>query len=283
MRRALIIGLFVALGVACESTATDTNLTGPSTVVIETPSPPTTTVLTTTTTPPTTSTIPLATTRTYVAFGQVAPTTPIQLTIALQSTGPLSWIVTGSYRTASGGSGQVSGTLAGTLDTGAFTGMLTSETPECIAERAFSGTVDTQFLRWNGGATLADCKGSPLAFNELVMLPTGAPPPVSTVNSTSTIPVQCSYALSSSSVSVPTSGGQATVGLTTGPACGWTVQNFVEWISVIPAGGTGSATIALTVASGPPRSATLVIGGVVFVVNQVAPTSAAGPLARGLN
>jgi hypothetical protein len=201
------------------------------------------------------------------------------------SGGPSSWTVTGNYRTPGGGSGQITGTLAGTLDSGAFEGVLTSETPECVAQRQFRGTVDTQFLRWTGGTTLADCKGSPLGFNTLVMLPTGAPPPNSTINSTSTIPLQCSYALSASSVSVPTTGGQATVGLVTGPACSWAVQNFVEWISVLPAGGTGSATIALSVAPGAPRSATLVIAGVAFVVNQVAPTTIASQVGsrRGVN
>lgn len=265
MRKALVVGLLAALLGACDSTTI--NPTGPGTVVIETPSPPTTTVPPTTIPTTTTSTIPFATSRVYVAFGQVEPTVPFQLTILL-SGGPSTWVVTGNYRTASGGSGLIQGTLAGTLDSGTFVGTMTSERPECVAERAFSGTVDTQFLRWTGGTTLADCKGSPLGFNTLVMLPTSAPPSMSTVNSTSTIPVQCSYSLSAGSISVPTTGGQASVGLTTGPTCGWTVQSFVDWITVLPVSGTGSASIAITVAPGPPRSTTLVIAGTAFIVNQ---------------
>jgi hypothetical protein len=266
MRKAVVVGLLAAFMGACDNTSV--NPTGPGTVVIETPSPPTTTVPPTTIPTTTTSTIPLATTRVYVAFGQVPPTFPSQLTIVLTG-GPSTWVVLGNYRTAGGGNGLVKGTLVGTLDSGAFEGTLTSETPECVAERAFSGTVDAQFLRWTGGATLADCKGTPLAFNALVMLPTAAPPAVSTVISTSTIPLQCSYALSAGSVSVPTTGGQASVGLTTGPTCGWTAQSFVDWITVLPVSGTGSAAIALTVAPGPPRSATVVIAGTAFIVNQV--------------
>jgi hypothetical protein len=271
MRKALVVALLGVVIVGCDNPSVTP--TGPGTVVVETPSPPTTTIPPSSIPTTTTSTIPLATTRLYVAFGQVAPTSPSQLTLVLTG-GPTSWIVMGNYQTAAGGNGLVKGSLAGNLDAGTFQGTLTSETPECVAERAFSGSVDKEFLRWTGAATLADCKGNPLAFNALVMLPTGAPPPMSTINSTSTIPVQCSYALSASSVSVPTTGGQASVALTTGPTCGWTVQNFVEWITVVPVGGTGAASIALTVAPGPPRSATLVIAGTAFVVNQVASTAA---------
>jgi subtilase family serine protease len=53
------------------------------------------------------------------------------------------------------------------------------------------------------------------------------------------------------------------------------VQNFVEWITVTPAAGSGSATISMTVSPNPgaPRSATVVIAGLSFVVNQGVPTT----------
>jgi hypothetical protein len=153
---------------------------------------------------------------------------------------------------------------------------MTSETPECVAVREFIGSFDPQFLRWAGGRTVQDCKGSPLGFNSLVMLATNGPPPTS-VPSTSTTsqPLQCSFSLSAASVSIEQTGGQRTVGLTTGPACAWTVQNFVSWIKVQPPGGQGSATISITAEPnpGPPRSATIVIGGIPFVVNQVVLTT----------
>jgi CARDB len=302
MRKPLFIALlFVALWIACDTKSA----TGPSTVVIEAPSPPTTTTSvppgTTTTVPPTTTvtttTVAVLTQRTYVAFGPVPPTVPSQLSIVLQAAGARSrpasllarlplfdtaqetqvWTVLGFYRTGAGGGGQVSGTLVGTLDEGTFNGTLTFETPECTAEREFGGTLDPQFLRWTGGQTLRDCKGSPLAFNSLVMLATTAPPPTSTAisSSTTTAPVQCAYSLSANGTSLPGQGGSTTVGLTTGPTCGWTVQNFVDWITVQPQSGSGSATIAITVArnDGPPRSATVVIAGNAFVVNQGLPTT----------
>jgi hypothetical protein len=291
VRAAVFVGLvLVALLVACDTKSP----TGPSTVTVETPSPPTTTTVPpgpgTTTAPPTTTStttsIALSLSRTYVAFGPVPPTVPSQLTVVLQQRSAVAsffeslrffekqadpvFTVMGFYVTPGGGRGQVTGQLVGTLDAGTYNGTLTAETPECTAEREYGGTLDPQFLRWTGGATLRDCKGSPLSFNSLVMLATNAPLPTTTAasSSTTTTPLQCSFSLSSSATSFGPAGGQATVGLTTGPTCGWTVQNFADWITVQPQSGSGSATIALTVAPGPPRSATVVIAGQPFVVNQ---------------
>jgi hypothetical protein len=291
MRAAVFVGLvLVALLMACDTKSP----TGPSTVTVETPSPPTTTTAPpgpgTTTAPPTststTTSVAMALSRTYVAFGPVPPTVPSQLTVVLQQRSAVAsffeslaffekqaepvFTVMGFYVTPGGGRGQVTGQLVGTLDAGTYNGTLTAETPECTAEREYGGTLDPQFLRWTGGQTLRDCKGSPLSFNSLVMLATNAPLPTTTAASTSTTttPLQCSFSLSTSGTSFGPTGGQATVGLTTGPTCGWTVQNFADWITVQPQSGSGSATIALTVAQGPPRSATVVIAGQPFVVNQ---------------
>jgi hypothetical protein len=189
---------------------------------------------------------------------------------------PLVWTVTGFFMTAGGGRGQVGGELVGTLDDGSFTGTLTSEAPECVAEREFAGTLDPQFLRWTGGRTLRDCKDSPLG-DSLVMLATTAPPPTSTAisSSTTTMPLQCSYSLSANGVDVPAAGGLFSAGVNTAPNCAWTVQNFVTWITVQPTSGAGAATVNLTVESNPgaPRSATIVIAGLPFVVNQGVPTT----------
>jgi hypothetical protein len=289
MRKLLLLTAVLALGVivGCDTKSP----TGPSTVTIETPTPTTTIPPGGTTVPPTTTSIPTpATTRSYVAFGATAPTVPSQLTLVLT---PLSgrpaaasffdrlpfvgkqqdelWSVLGFYRTPSGTGGQITGELVGTLDAGTFTGTLTADSPECVAERQFSGTVDPQLLRWTGGTTLRDCKGNPLAFNTLTMLATSAPPPTTPPPpTTSSIPLQCSYALSISSDSVPATGGPRTVGVVTGPTCGWSVQNFVDWITVQPTTGTGPGTVTITVApnAGAPRTATVVIAGLPFVVNQ---------------
>src|SRR5215207_1046270 len=177
--------LFIALAAlaACDTRSP----TGPSSVT------PTTSISTTTTTsvPPTgpvtstststaTTSIPsLSRSRTYVSLGPVAPTVPSQLTVVVQPVTrpasassfldrlpflqtqiePIVSTVTGFYITPGGGTGRVIGELLGTLDDGIFNGTLTSDSPECVAEREFGGGVDPQFLRWNGGRTLRDCKG----------------------------------------------------------------------------------------------------------------------------
>jgi len=292
MRKLLIAGLVLAgFLVACDNKSP----TGPGSVTVTTPAPATTTTSVPGTVPPTvppttTTSIPTpATVRTFVGFGTVSPAVPNQLTMVLQSAGTRAslvsqiaglfekeadpvWSVTGFWRNAAGGGGQVTGQFVGTFENGDFRGYLTAESPECIAERVFFGTVDSQFLRWTGGETLSDCKGSPLGFNTLLMIATNAPPPttIPVSTTTTTIPLQCSYGLSASSVSVESSGGQRTVGVTTSPTCGWSVQNFVDWINVQPATGLGAGTVSITVAEnpGPPRSATIVIAGLTLVVNQ---------------
>jgi hypothetical protein len=180
--------------------------------------------------------------------------------------------VQGVYQTSSGTGGQVRGELIGTLDEGQFDGSLTYETPECFAERLFGGPVTAQFLRWTGGPTAEDsCKNKPLGYNTLVMAKSDTPLPPPTVSPTTTLPLQCSYSLSANSVSIDSTGGQRTVGVTTGPTCSWSAQNFVDWITVLqPANGIGAGTVVLTIAPNPgaPRSATVVIAGLPFVVNQ---------------
>lgn len=294
--------LFALLGVMLVAACDTKSPTGPSTVTIETPTPSTTTTsippgATTTiaTTSSTTTSVPNpATTRTFVSFGPVTPNMPSQLSVILQplagrnstsfldrvpfigTQADLLWTVTGFYLTPGGGSGRVSGELTGTLDQGSFAGTLTSQSPECTAEREFAGSVDPQFLRWTGGQTLRDCKGSPLGFNSLVMIATSGPAPTTSIApTTTTTPLQCSYSLSADGVSVDGAGGQRTVGLSAGPTCGWNVQNFVSWIIVQPTSGSGSATVNLTIEPNPgaPRSATIVIAGLPFVVNQGLPTT----------
>jgi hypothetical protein len=165
----------------------------------------------------------------------------------------------------------VQGRLVGTLDAGTFEGILTSVTPECTAEREFSGSVNAQSLQWIGGTTLRDCKGNPLNFSPLTMLATAAPPPVAPpVPVTTTIPLVCAYGLSSGAASFNVNGGSVTVTLSTGPTCGWTAQRFVDWVTVQPTAGSGPSSISLIVSANPgaPRSTTVVIAGQQFLITQ---------------
>ena len=292
MRKLLLGGilLVVAVVVACDTK----DPSGPATVTISGPSPITTTTTTSTsiptttsTTSTTTSTIPHALARTYISLGIVPPNVPNSLSLSLKQTAGVgnsasSWrdflpifrtavefAVLGFYTTSGGGSGAVQGNLSGTLEAGTFTGKLTSVTPECTAEREFSGSVDTQALRWVGGMTLKDCKGSPLAFSPLTMLATTAPPPITPPPPvTTTIPLACGFGLSASAASFTLAGGTGGVDLTTGPTCAWTTQRFVDWVTVQPAAATGPARITFIVAPGGPRTTTLVLAGQPFVIDQ---------------
>ena len=285
MRKLTLAGLLLAgLVLGCESKTPS----GPSTVTVQTPATTTTTTTTpatpTTTTTTTiggggggggTTTMPMVLSRMYVAFGTTGPTLPSVLTIVLTpipNTSPVKSRVQGVYQTSTGAGGQVKGELIGTLDEGQFDGSLTYEIPECFAERLYGGPVNAQFLRWTAGPTSEDsCKDKPLGYNTLVMARSDTPLPPPTVSPTTSLPLQCSYSLSANSVSIDSTGGQRTVGVTTSPTCAWAAQNFVDWITVLqPASGIGAGTVVLTVAPNPgaPRSATVVIAGLPFVVNQ---------------
>jgi hypothetical protein len=241
----------------------------------------------------------LALNRTWVAFGPVSlRSQPVQLTMLLQplsaaeAASSASWTdsirnfvnrlvgtqadpvfnVVGTFRSLEGGGGRIRGMLFGTFDAGEYSGAFTYDTPECTAEREFTATLDPQFLRLTGGRTNRDCKDSPLQFSGITMLVSQAPLPTTTspTSSTTSMPLQCSYALSATSTFIGQQGGDRTVGVITGPTCTWSVQNFVEWIKVQPATGSGAGTVILTIAENPgsPRSATVVIAGLPFLVNQ---------------
>ena len=276
----LLIGVVLTVVVmACETKTPS----GPGTVTITGPSPFTTTTTTSTTTtsvtttiaPPPSTTVPFTLNRTYIGLGVVIPQTPNVLSISLKqvNTGPVNPVFTvlGFYTTPSGAGGAVQGTLTGSLDDGSFAGTLTSVTPECTAERQFSGGVNSIQLQWVGGMTLKDCKGSPLGFNSFTMLVTTAPPPIAPpVTVTTTIPLTCGFALSAAGASFDVTGGSTLVQLGTGATCSWSVQRFVDWVNVQPTSGTGTATLAVTVTPNPggPRSTTVVIGGQPYVINQ---------------
>lgn len=173
--------LLSALLVGCESK----NPVGPGSV----------TVVTATTT--TTSVVPA---RRYVAFNP-APTVPSDMTLFFElvssgvAPGSERYTVFGLFKTGNGTPGEVNGQLAGTPDSGQFTGRLTIDVAGCTAEREFSGQVTSQLLRWTGGATLRDCPGSPLSFPELLLLKSDLPPPTTTAEPpppevTTTVPAE---------------------------------------------------------------------------------------------
>jgi hypothetical protein len=83
----------------------------------------------------------------------------------------------------------------------------------------------------------------------------------------------CSYALQSSTGTVPASGGSGSVGVLTPAACSWNpVSSDPSWLSAGGgAAGSGSAVFVAAVNPDPsPRTATLTIAGLTFTVTQPA-------------
>jgi Viral BACON domain/Putative binding domain, N-terminal len=81
----------------------------------------------------------------------------------------------------------------------------------------------------------------------------------------------CTYSLSPSDASIPSAGGNGSIGVTAGSACTWSATANAAWISITgAASGTGNGTVAFSVASnnGGPRSGTITIGDRPFTVTQ---------------
>ncbi len=82
----------------------------------------------------------------------------------------------------------------------------------------------------------------------------------------------CTYSLSAPSASVPSSGAQISVNLTTGGSCPWTISTLPSWIQSLSGGPPeGSFEFLFNVTSntaGPARSVTLTIAGLSFVISQ---------------
>jgi hypothetical protein len=162
-----------AVLVGCESK----NPTGPGNVTIVSATTTTTSVL-----PP----------RRYVAF-EAPPNTPGDISLFFTpvagGTGTTPrFTVYGLYKTGTGVTGEVNGTLTGTPDSGQFAGTLTANVGGCIAEREYAGPLDSQFMRWTGGNILRDCPGSPLVAGPLILLKTDEPPPTTTITPTTIVP-----------------------------------------------------------------------------------------------
>lgn len=109
---------------------------------------------------------------------------------------------------------------------------------------------------------IAACSSTPSS-------PTPTAPPVAA----------CSFTVSSNTLNIAGSGGTATLTLTTGSSCAWTVASSAGFVNVTSATSqTGAGTVNITVAenTGDARSATLTVGGQTVTVNQAAGDAAFG-------
>jgi hypothetical protein len=87
----------------------------------------------------------------------------------------------------------------------------------------------------------------------------------------------CSYALSTTSVSMGASGGSGNVTVTTQSGCSWVASSTVSWVTIGgAAGGTGSGTVAYTVGANTDvsRTASSTIAGKAFTITQGGTSSA---------
>jgi all-beta uncharacterized protein/BACON domain-containing protein len=82
---------------------------------------------------------------------------------------------------------------------------------------------------------------------------------------------ECVITLGEHSANLSQAGGTGNIPVVaSSPMCTWTASVNVDWISITSATGKGTATVPFTVAAttGPPRTATINIGGQLFSVTQ---------------
>ena len=97
-------------------------------------------------------------------------------------------------------------------------------------------------------------------------------------NPTAPTPV-CTFALSSQAQSFPSDGGSASVAISTGADCAWSVQGATGWVGLSSAGsGAGPGTVTVLVSANAdvsPREMTLSIATLPFRVSQDGRTACA--------
>jgi hypothetical protein len=81
----------------------------------------------------------------------------------------------------------------------------------------------------------------------------------------------CTFALSSTSLTIADSGGQESFNVQAPAGCGWTVASSVPWMTITSAAsGSGDGQVRFDVAAntGPPRSGAITVAGQTFSVQQ---------------
>ncbi len=98
----------------------------------------------------------------------------------------------------------------------------------------------------------------------------------------------CSFTLGSTTLNMAGVGGTATIAVTTGSTCSWTVVSSAAFVSVTSAAsvtGPGSVNVSVAENLGDARTATLTIGGQTVTVNQASGDPVfgnwAGTIAKG--
>jgi uncharacterized protein (TIGR03437 family) len=82
----------------------------------------------------------------------------------------------------------------------------------------------------------------------------------------------CTYSVSTTEVSIPSTGATGSISVTTGTGCPWQASSDSSWITISGAAvGSGSGSFNYSVASnttGQARSGTITVGGIAIQINQ---------------
>lgn len=80
----------------------------------------------------------------------------------------------------------------------------------------------------------------------------------------------CTFSFDPVGAEVGVAGGGGIIRMTADEGCPWSTSSGVDWITVLPATGSGSSSIGYTVAAndGPPRTGFITIANQIFTVNQ---------------
>jgi len=80
----------------------------------------------------------------------------------------------------------------------------------------------------------------------------------------------CAFDVAPLSLNVDPAGGTRTINVTAGNGCAWSASSNQPWISIGSPNGSGSGTVAITIAadSGPSRSGTVTVAGQTVTINQ---------------
>jgi hypothetical protein len=91
----------------------------------------------------------------------------------------------------------------------------------------------------------------------------------------------CTYSVSPTTVSVPPSGSNGSIAVTTGSGCAWTATSSVSWITITSGGsmsGLGSADYSVARnQTTSQRTGTLTVAGRTVTITQNASTPPAAP------
>jgi hypothetical protein len=91
--------------------------------------------------------------------------------------------------------------------------------------------------------------------------------------------IPCTYSVTPTGVSVPSTGSTGAFTVTTALGCGWSAAGMPAWVSASAAGRTGSATLGYSVLAntGDARTATFTVAGVPVTISQAAAGAAPAP------